>query len=247
MVLYIPFAVRMCGASSGLPPDGNPRNMGFVAVILAFATVVDAAPKLSRASPGHLRSPTDTRIINGQDAAPCQFPHQVSLQNQQLNHFCGGSIIGSEWVVTAAHCAQIIIEYSQIYIGSVALAGTNSRTSSGTKHSIIGLYRHPWHNRTGHEEYDYATLRVNPPFQFTNCVKAISLGTGHPSGMECFASGWGKTSGTPGDPRPENLKFTRVTPVTDSECKKMFPYIDEALMCTMGSGGNGICSGYIVG
>ncbi|CAG0904063.1 unnamed protein product, partial [Cyprideis torosa] len=174
-------ASQLCTWTEGVNPCWN---MALVVLLLVLATMVDAAPQLSRSGPRNLRSLTDMRIINGQNAAPCQFPHQVSLQNLMLasKHFCGGSIIGSEWVLTAAHCAQRIIEIWQIYqVQSVALAGTNSRTSSGTKRYIVSVALHPWHNRTGHEEYDYATLRVSPPFQFTNCVKAISLGTGHPS------------------------------------------------------------------
>lgn len=45
----------------------------------------------------------ENRIINGYTAEPGQFPYQVSLRNQN-RHFCGGSIIHPNWVVTAYHC-----------------------------------------------------------------------------------------------------------------------------------------------
>jgi secreted trypsin-like serine protease len=45
----------------------------------------------------------DTKIFGGGFADQNQFPHQVALiYRQQLR--CGGSLITSEWVLTAAHC-----------------------------------------------------------------------------------------------------------------------------------------------
>uniref|UniRef100_A0A7M4E241 Chymotrypsinogen 2-like n=1 Tax=Crocodylus porosus TaxID=8502 RepID=A0A7M4E241_CROPO len=44
------------------------------------------------------------RIVNGEEAIPGSWPWQVSLQDNTGFHFCGGSLISEDWVVTAAHC-----------------------------------------------------------------------------------------------------------------------------------------------
>uniref|UniRef100_A0A8C3F9V3 Peptidase S1 domain-containing protein n=1 Tax=Chrysemys picta bellii TaxID=8478 RepID=A0A8C3F9V3_CHRPI len=44
------------------------------------------------------------RIVNGETAVPGSWPWQVSLQDNTGFHFCGGSLISENWVVTAAHC-----------------------------------------------------------------------------------------------------------------------------------------------
>jgi secreted trypsin-like serine protease len=44
------------------------------------------------------------RITGGSFAARGQFPWQVALIID-VSFFCGGSLISSLWVLTAAHCA----------------------------------------------------------------------------------------------------------------------------------------------
>jgi len=44
------------------------------------------------------------RITGGSTAARGQFPWQVALIIDNA-YFCGGSLISSLWVLTAAHCA----------------------------------------------------------------------------------------------------------------------------------------------
>jgi hypothetical protein len=44
-----------------------------------------------------------SRIVGGVEAAPHSWPWMVSLQSDQ-DHFCGGTLINNQWVVSAAHC-----------------------------------------------------------------------------------------------------------------------------------------------
>jgi len=46
----------------------------------------------------------NTRIVGGSTAASGEFPWIVSLRTSY--HFCGGSILNTKYIVTAAHCLQ---------------------------------------------------------------------------------------------------------------------------------------------
>ena len=47
----------------------------------------------------------DTKIINGFETKPNEYPWQVALvKNGRHTPFCGGSIISDKHVLTAAHC-----------------------------------------------------------------------------------------------------------------------------------------------
>jgi secreted trypsin-like serine protease len=47
-------------------------------------------------------------IVGGTDADIAAFPHQVSLQIDG-SHFCGGSVLDANWVLTAQHCVKDVI------------------------------------------------------------------------------------------------------------------------------------------
>ena len=46
------------------------------------------------------------RIVGGQQAPLGSVPHQVSLQYGSSGHFCGGSIISADIIISAAHCCS---------------------------------------------------------------------------------------------------------------------------------------------
>lgn len=55
----------------------------------------------------------DNRITNGQIAYDGQFPYQVGLSlkfsTSATTSWCGGSVIGHIWVLTAAHCTKGLV------------------------------------------------------------------------------------------------------------------------------------------
>ena len=48
------------------------------------------------------------KIVGGKTAAKFSWPWQVSIQAKTSDpgHFCGGSIIHPNWILTAAHCFE---------------------------------------------------------------------------------------------------------------------------------------------
>ncbi|XP_023804214.1 putative trypsin-6, partial [Cyanistes caeruleus] len=64
-------------------------------LLLAFIGVAVAFPTFAEDD--------DDKIVGGYTCAEHSVPYQVSL-NVAGSHVCGGSLISSQWVLSAAHC-----------------------------------------------------------------------------------------------------------------------------------------------
>lgn len=72
---------------------------------MQFKNLIFALPALVAAAPA--AQPQDdfsVQIVGGSAATAGQFPYIVSVQVSG-SHYCGGSLLNANTVITAAHCA----------------------------------------------------------------------------------------------------------------------------------------------
>lgn len=129
-----------------------------------------------------------TRIVNGSNATDGQFPHQVSLRKSLDNtHFCGGSIITSKWILTAAHCPKFS-EGLEI----IAVVGIIKLDQIGSIYRIDKVHIHPEYNIETGSRHDIALLQTSTEIVFNELVRPIALARRNtPANVAVTVSGWG--------------------------------------------------------
>lgn len=126
------------------------------------------------------------RIIGGHPAALGQFPYTASLRYvANGNHFCGGTIISSRWVLSAAHCTGMIEpEIWNIVVGMI-------NRFQGIVHDVKQIINHEKFNAST-LSYDVSVIEVQTPFIFNENVRAIAVGSSFiGGGVVATVSGWG--------------------------------------------------------
>ena len=108
---------------------------------------------------------TISRIVGGETAGTNTWGWAVSLSINSRN-LCGGAILSSEWIITAAHCVTTVTA-SQVTV----YAGSNTKYSGQSRIGSI-LIVHPSYN-TGTKENDIALLKLRSPLSMTDPNVAI--------------------------------------------------------------------------
>ncbi|MGD0341428.1 MAG: trypsin-like serine protease, partial [Bacteroidales bacterium] len=109
---------------------------------------------------------SQTKIIGGANVSISDFPWQIYLISGSYQ--CGGSIISSGWVVTAAHCVKTTSGTTIPAASMTITAGSSTPTTSGTKYYVSQVIPHPYYNSSTLEN-DIALLKVSSTINCTNC------------------------------------------------------------------------------
>ncbi|XP_055904789.1 trypsin delta-like [Eupeodes corollae] len=128
------------------------------------------------------------RIIGGQDVLVEEFPHQVSLRFKNF-HICGGSLLNSRLVLTAAHCVD---SYKSSDLPNLnVVLGSSTLNSGGVSKPFQSFAKHQYYNRDN-LNYDVALVKMNTPVTFTSSIQPITLSRTNPKeGAQVYVTGFG--------------------------------------------------------
>ncbi|KAF4518665.1 hypothetical protein B566_EDAN002699 [Ephemera danica] len=132
------------------------------------------------------------------DAPPGKYPSLVSHGVDGV-HYCGGTIINENWMLTAAHCVyygSLTPSKTLVYAGSVDLI------DGGTFYPVKQFRLHPDFNIDTMAN-DIALVRMAKPFKMNESTAPVVLplqGQITPVGSNATVVGWGITEGDSGGP-----------------------------------------------
>ncbi|KAL4240077.1 zymogen binding [Mactra antiquata] len=192
--------------------------------------------------------PKFERIIGGFTAAKGFYPWQVGvrrhIQNGISSHWCGGTILSPEWILSAAHC------FTDIPKGSIAVrTGDHDNKVDDEYEQEFGLEQlinHPLYDEDTFD-YDIALLKISPLWgsgiKFNDYVQPACLpniNEEYTIGKKCHVSGWGKTE----HGYQNLLKSARVPLIDDRICKGIYKDLTDQMVCAgYLEGGIDTCAG----
>ncbi len=144
------------------------------------------------------QSTMNQSIIGGVNIDINQAPYQVSLQDANGNHFCGGIILSDRWILSAFHCLDEGVIASNVTVH----AGSTDRTDNTKGQRILAqtITLGPFGWTTLTRIGDVALIELSAPLQFNENVQPVKYANLCNTTINDlsiskigFLSGWGRT------------------------------------------------------
>nr|AAI07994.1 Zgc:123217 [Danio rerio] len=193
-------------------------------------------------------APLNTRIVGGTDAPAGSWPWQVSIHYNN-RHICGGTLIHSQWVMTAAHCIiNTNINVWTLYLGRQTQS-TSVANPNEVKVGIQSIIDHPSFNNSLLNN-DISLMKLSQPVNFSLYIRPICLAANNSifyNGTSCWATGWGNIGKDQALPAPQTLQQVQIPVVANSLCSTEYESVNNATitpqMICAGKANKGTCQG----
>lgn len=174
-------------------------------------------------------------IVGGENAQQGEFPYIVSLQSS--SHFCGGSLIADNWVLTAAHC----VSNTKM---NIVTGLYDQKDKAGTEtFKAAQIIKHPSYS-SSKLDYDYALIKLDGK----SSSKPIAINTVEieikEEAIPVVVAGWGVTRESSYS-LPNILQKVTVPLVSQEICNKSYAgKISNNMICAgLPQGGKDSCQG----
>jgi len=162
----------------------------------------------------------DFRIVNGVEAIAHEFPFMAALLNRN-RQFCGGSLIDSKHILTAAHCVAHMSKYDVQNL-RVRLGDHNiHQNSDNVEKRVKRVIRHKGFSSSTLWN-DVAVLTLEDDVSFTDNIQPICLPKGSSSYLDNIVTvaGWGTLK--EGGKQPSTLRKVDVKVWSNERCKTSY-------------------------
>lgn len=180
----------------------------------------------------------DSKIVGGVEASMGEFPFIVSLQTSSGSHFCGGSLIKKNWVLTASHCVQE-------GIGRIVI-GLHDRTDDKNAEIFQAkkIIAHPQYDENT-TDWDYALIQLSGDSKYEPiALNSEEIQIPEKSTLMATTAGWGTTTEN-SYYLPTLLQKVDVPLVSAAACDEAYPgKVTDRMICAgLEEGGKDSCQG----